>query len=242
MSESPLFSPLWYRVKDVKLQLANDVEITRHVYRDRPTWVLYRRTNGECHRVGGACFELIDRFDGHRTVGELWEQALYEREHDAPTQDEWMGVLADLHAAELLVVDRQICAEQLFERRDKRRSREHREKHMNPLYLRFSLFDPNKLLDRLLPVARLLFSRAAATLWCCLMFSSALALIGHSHELVAKLASSTFPSPFIIALFFITYPFLKLVHELAHALAVKHFGGRCMTVVSLLWCWFLCRS
>ena len=225
MSEDSLFSAHWHRVHGVRPRLAGDVDVTRHLYRGRLSWVLQRRSTSTSHRLDTGAFELVDRLDGQRTVGEIWEQALHERDREAPTQDEWIALLAELQAAELLVVDQRVVSERLFERREKRRDRERRERRLNPLYLRFSLYDPDALLTRLAPLARGLFSRAALLAWLALLLVALVALVGEGDRLAAALADPAFPSSRTALLFALLYPPLKLLHELAHGLAVKRSGG-----------------
>lgn len=225
MSTDSLFSDHWHRVRDVCPRLADDVVVTPHVYRGRACQVLQRQATNACHRLDPASFELIERLDGRISVGALWEQALVERDEQAPTQDAWMHLLAGLHAAELLVVDRRIATEQLFERRETRRARTRREQRTNPLYLRFALHDPDAWLERLIRVAHGVFSRTAAVAWLGLMSLAALVLVVNGDELAEALRDPSLLSPRSLLLFALVYPPLKLLHELGHALAVKRGGG-----------------
>lgn len=225
MSDAPLFSPDWHRVRDVRARLAGDVEVARHVYRGRVSWVLQRRTTGSVHRLDAAAFALVDRLDGHRSVGEIWERAIAEHDHEAPTQDEWTDLLSALQVAELLEVDGRVSTGSLLERRENRRRRERRERRLNPLYLRFALFDPDALLTRLAPLSRWLFSRSACYGWLALLLTSAFVLLLDGARLAQAVAEPSFPSPRTALLFVLLYPPLKLLHELAHGLAVKRCGG-----------------
>ena len=225
MSGEALFSAHWHRVHDVVPRLAADVVATRHVNRGRVSWVLKRRSGGDPVRLDAISFALIERLDGKRCVGKVWEAALLEHDHDAPSQDEWITLLADLHAAELLVVEQRDAAQPVFERRERRRKRERRERHLNPLYLRFTLYDPDRLLTRLAPWARRVFSRPVWIAWCALLGAGALALLVGWPSLVDRLDDPLFPAPRTVALVVLAYPLLKLAHELAHGLAVKRFGG-----------------
>lgn len=225
VSAETLFSTHWHRVREVRPRLADDVVVSRHVYRDRPCWVLQRRATSSFHRLDAASFELVDRLDGQLTVEAIWEQALVGRDKAAPTQDQWIALLAELQAAKLLIIEGRVSAEHLFERREDRRLRERRERRLNPLYLRFALYDPDAWLTRLDPVARALFSRTACVLWLVLMIGGSLSLALGGASLFDTLTSTDFPSSRITLLMLIVYPLLKLVHELGHALAVKRCGG-----------------
>lgn len=225
MSSNALFSAHWHRVRSVRPSLASDVVATRHVYRGRSCWVLQRRATNDFHRVDIGAFALVDQLDGQRTVEQIWEQALIDHDESAPTQDEWLALLAELQSAELLVVDQRVSAEKLFERREQRRSREHRERRLNPLYLRFALHDPDSWLTRLIPLSRVLFSRVALLLWLALIAAGVSALVLSGDALLTTLSTEGFPSPRLAMLMIILYPPLKLLHEMAHALAIKRGGG-----------------
>jgi len=225
MSTEPLFSAHWHHVKGVCPRLADDVKISRHVYRKRVSWVLYRHATSTSHRLDTQSFELIDRLDGKISVGELWEQALQQLDLAAPTQDTWMHLLADLHAADLLVVDSRIPVETLFERRQTWRTRDQRQRYLNPLYLRYALFDPDDQLNRLQTFACALFSRVALMLWVALIAISVLVLFTNSERLFTDAANAARLSPYMATLFILVYPPLKFLHEMGHALAIKRCGG-----------------
>ena len=225
MSGDPLFSEHWYRVKDLKPRLASDVTVQRHVYRDVPSYVLHRKSTGAFHRVDTLTFELVGVLDGTVSVNDAWERAIEAQGSQAPSQTDLIGLLAQLHEAELLTVNRKLNAEQLFNRGDSSDRRDARQRYLNPLYLRFALLDPDRMLSACLPLARLMFSRYALVALLGLVVFALIQLAPNWSTLKFEIARFDFFSPENAALFFITYPLLKLVHELAHGLAVKRQGG-----------------
>jgi len=225
MKHSSLFSAQWHRVRDVSPTIASDVEVTRHIYRGRVSYLLHRRSTTVSHRLDAISYELIDKLDGETTVGQLWEQAVAQRDQEAPTQDELIALFHELYAAELIVLNRRVAAERMYERRQKLRANQLRQKFLNPLYVRFALHDPDSWLDQLDGVTRWLFSRYSAILWLLLIGFAALGMITHSNALVAAIVSADVFSSRNAVMFMLIYPPMKLVHELAHALAVKRRGG-----------------
>ena len=225
MSENPLFSSQWHRVRDVCPRLAGDVTVSRHVYRGRTAYVLHRRATADCHRLDAVSFELVDRLDGEISVGTLWEKAIIERDLDAPTQDEWIGLLAALHASELIIVDRRVPEERLFDQRKRHQVSERRQRYLNPLYLRFALHDPERWLSSLTPLAEHLFSRNARLIWLILMAWALVTGILHAEQLWKDVTDTATLNSRSAILFFLLYPPIKLLHEFAHALAVKRAGG-----------------
>lgn len=225
LGRASLFSTQWHRVANVCPVLASDVVVARHVYRGRASYVLQRRAAGAVHHLDALSYALVDGLDGETSVSTLWERAVVEYDELAPTQDEWMELLSQLYKADLLVVDRRVPEERLFERRQDYRVRERKERYLNPLYLRFSLFDPDEWLDRWLPLGRLVFSREAAASLLFLLCLAVLTLFTHSDSLWRELTEWEPLSRESILLALALYPVLKVLHELAHALAVKRCGG-----------------
>ena len=225
MSEGSLFSAQWHRVSTVHPRLASDVIVSRHVYRGRTAYVLHRGATSACHRLDVASFELVDRLDGEISVGQLWERAVVERDENAPTQDEWIALLAELHAAELIEIDQRVAEEKLFDRRQKNRFADRRQRYLNPLYLRFALHDPDSWLTPLTPMAKRLFSRSAGIVWLLLMLLAAISVFSHADRLWDSITDTSILDSHNALLFLLIYPLLKLLHELGHALAIKRCGG-----------------
>ena len=225
MSDDPLFSEHWHRVKDTKPRLATDVVVQRQVYRGVLWYALHRSSTGAYHRVDRFAFELISHLDGLVSVGELWERAVESQGPQAPTQPEMIGLLAELNEAELLTVDRKLNAEQLFARAARQSRGDRRQRYLNPLYLRFSLFDPDVLLNAIFSRTGWLFTRPAMFAWLALVAIALMTVAPKWLELVREIVAFDFLSPAHAVTFFVAYPLLKLIHELAHGLVVKRYGG-----------------
>lgn len=225
MSADPLFSAHWHRVKNVRPKLAADVTIVRQTYRSKPYWVLHRRATNAYYRLDIASYELIDQLDGKRSIDDVWNHVLVARPKGAPGQDDFLGVLAALQTAELLTIDRRVSADSLFERREETRVRRRRQRWLNPLFIRFSLHDPDAFLTKLTPLANAVFSRVAFYLWAILMLAGLIALILSGASILETLSTPGYPSSYHVMLLLLVYPPLKLLHEFGHALAIKRGGG-----------------
>ena len=104
MSDS-IFSPSWYRVADLKPRLRQHAELHRHDYRGKVWFVLQDHAGGRSHRFTPAAYRLIGLMDGERTVQELWDNFIEQEGDEAPTQDEVIRLLGQLHAADVLICD-----------------------------------------------------------------------------------------------------------------------------------------
>ena len=93
-----LFSPSWYRVATLKPRLRSHVEIHRHSYRDAIWFVLQDHSSGRSHRLTPAAYAFLGLMDGKRSVQSLWDLCNEHSGIDAPTQDDVVRLLGQLHA------------------------------------------------------------------------------------------------------------------------------------------------
>jgi len=223
MSDS-LFSTSWYRVAGLKPRLRGHAEIHRHIYRGERWYVLQDHASGQFQRFNPAAYFLIGLMDGRRSVEEIWATAKERLGEDAPTQEEMINLLSQLHAADILQMDVPPDIRELSRRFEKKTQRKWKQKILNPLAMSFSLFDPEKLLIRLEPLARLVFSWPAAVLFLAVMATGVILAGLHWPELTQDVADRVL-APRNLVFMWLLFPFLKVFHELGHALAVKRFGG-----------------
>ena len=100
-----VFSPSWYRVADLRPTIRSHANIHRHHFRGDLWYVLQDRAAGKHHRFTPAAYYVIGLLDGKRSVDEIWQQAVNYLKDDAPTQDEVIGLLGQLHATDVLRCD-----------------------------------------------------------------------------------------------------------------------------------------
>src|ERR1700754_2248864 len=102
---APLLSSLWYRVAGLRPKLRSHARLHRHRYRERVWYLLQDPASGRINRFTPAARLVIALMDGQRTVAQLWESANRRLGENAPTQDEMIQLLGQLHAADLLQSD-----------------------------------------------------------------------------------------------------------------------------------------
>jgi len=228
-----LFSSRWYRVARLHARLRSHVRVSRHVYRGQVWYLLQDSSSGRHHRVDENAFHFIGRMDGQRTVDEIWHALLNFLKDNAPTQDDTIELLCQLSDSGLLQCEITPDVAELF-RRSLERGRKRRISSLNPLSFRVPLFDPDPLLSRLAPIARLLFVPAVAVIWVCVVLAGALAALS-DWEQIRSFAAVHMLTPHFLLLMWACYPVIKALHELGHGLAVKAWGGEVRELgVSLL--------
>lgn len=219
----PLVSGSWYRVAPLKPSLVAGLKIVRHEVRDQVWHILVEPGSGRQLRLNPAAYAFAGRCNGNATVESLWTLLLERKGDDAPTQDDILRLLAQLFRAGMVQFDAAPYLSLLFSRRTEEVQRKRRA-FINPLMVRMKLFDPTRLLDRLAPLSALLGRWSVFALWLLAVALAALAAAVNFPQLKAE-ALRVLSTPSSYALAWICYPVVKTLHEFAHAMAVRHFGG-----------------
>ncbi len=220
----PLFSDSWYRVAGLTPKLRTHTQINRHRYRGRIWYVLQDLSTDRVHRFSPAANLIIGLMDGRRTVQNIWESAATRLGDDVPTQDEMIQLLGQLHNADVLQSDVSPLTTELLERHDVQQRRTWQSSLMSPLSLRVPLFDPDRVLQRFLRPARLLFSWPGFVVWLAFVIPGVVLAATNADVLMESVLDRLFSAQGIILLWFL-FPVLKLLHEFGHAFAAKSFGG-----------------
>ncbi|MEW6664093.1 MAG: HlyD family efflux transporter periplasmic adaptor subunit [Thermodesulfobacteriota bacterium] len=219
-----LFSESWYRVADLKPRLRSHVQIHRHTYRGRDWYVIQDHASGRFHRFSQEGYHVIGLMDGRRTLAEIWHAACTHLGDDMPTQEEVIQLLSQLHRADLLQTDIPPDIADLHKRFTREKRTRLLGQLISPFAIRIPLFDPERFLSATQFLIRPLCGWTGLLLWCSAV-ASAIVLAGmHWEELTLNLADRVLAMENLILLW-LAYPVVKTLHELAHAYAVRHWGG-----------------
>jgi putative peptide zinc metalloprotease protein len=219
-----LFSPSWYRVAGLKPRIRAHAAIHRHAYRGEVWFVLQDQAAGRSHRFSPAAHHFIGLMDGNRTVQEIWNATTQKLGDAAPTQEEVIRLLGQLHAADALLCDVPPDAGEVFRRHERHARMEWRRRLWTPLALRFPLWDPDRFLDRTLPFVRPLFGWLGALLWLAVVGAGFVLMAAHWTDLTENVVDRVL-APQNLLLLWLVYPLVKALHELGHAYATKRWGG-----------------
>jgi putative peptide zinc metalloprotease protein len=220
----PLLSDSWYRVRALIPQLRAHAQVGRHQYRGETWYVLRDASSGRVHRFSPASHTVISLMNGSRTVEQIWERASEEIGDHAPTQDELIQLLAQLHASDVLLCDVPPDAAELFERSEKQASQRRTRRWLSPLAIQIPLLDPERFLERMLPYLKPLFGWAGALAYLAVVLPAPVLVALHWPELTNNFLDRLFTPDNLFVLWLI-FPVLKVLHEFGHGFAAKAFGG-----------------
>ncbi len=215
-----VYSAQWHRIARLKPRLAPQASVCRQHLRGETWYVLADDASHRSVRLNRAAYRAAARLDGTRSAQQLWD-LLQAIETDPPTQDELVELLARLREAGLVQFDRPADFAALLPHLDAVA----RPRGRNSLLAwRLPLGNPAPLLARLRPLQQVLFTTPAAWLWVAAVLVLVALALTHWGALWAH-GALWLATPRYALLAAALYVPIKLVHELAHALAVRRFGG-----------------
>lgn len=220
----PLYSASWYRVAMLKPRLRSHVQIHRHYYREQIWFVLQDLSCARYYRFTPSVNQVIGLMDGERTVHEIWDTVLSRLGDDAPTQDDVVKLLGQLHANDVLQCDTTPDSLEVFQRYQRKQRDVWKQRLMSPLSIRFPLLDPDRFLERWMPLVHPLFGWIGALGWLAIVATAAALAAVHWPELTDNAVNRAL-APYNLLLLCLVYPFIKVLHELGHAFATKVWGG-----------------
>lgn len=229
---SQMFSEHWYRVQNQKVALRSGVRTRRQVYRGEVWRVLYDPFSHQFFRLRPAAYEFVARLSPKRTVEEVWNECLEQMPDEAPGQGEVIQLLAQLYLANLLQLDLPPDAQQFFERYRKRKTKERMSYLSYIMFARFPLYDPDDLLNKLKPYAKMLFSTAGVLVWFAVVGLAVKTAIDNAGALMDQSQGVLAPSN--LFLLYVGLVFIKALHEFGHGMACKVYGGEVHTMGIML--------
>src|SRR6201986_8263 len=168
----PTFSESWYRVVGLKPRLRGTAQLSRQHYRGERWYVVRDAASNQFHRLSDAAYRFVGLLDGSRTVGEAWDLVGGQLEDDAPTQPEVIQILSQLYAANLVETDIPPDATVLLRRHKKQQQPKLQGRLMNVLFPRIPVWDPDRFLDRWMPIVRPMLSKFGAIVWLIVVISA----------------------------------------------------------------------
>jgi len=140
-----------------------------------------------------------------------------------------------LHGQGLLLSEATGQGNELRERGDRRRQSQRWQSLLTVLSFRLGSIDATRIVDRLHQRLRWLFTLPILVITLAVVAYAISILLGQGREVIARLPSLVeLAQPRYWLLWLASIVVVKILHELAHAVTCKNFGGRCHEIGLLL--------
>jgi putative peptide zinc metalloprotease protein len=227
------------RRKRLRIRLRPDIQIEPHLYEGRTYYVVKDPISLRYYRLKDNEHFLLQFLDGKHTLEEA--QKAYEKRFRPERLK-----LEDLeHFAQQLLQAGLACNEspragkQLFDRRKKRKRTEWMQTLTNILYIKIPVFDPDRLLTKMIRYCWFIFTLWFFALSVAFMLGAVLLVATHFETFRSKLPDyHEFFSFKTVVYLWCALGVVKVIHEFGHGLSCKTFGGEVHEMGAL----FLCFS
>ena len=209
-------------------KLRADLVITRQKQRDEVVFVVKDPESQQYYRYSEIEFQVMSLFDGHHTIEQVQQDyagIAPEAELDNETIKDFLSSLKQDGLIQRSAKEKNIIL--LEKQRTYRKQRLIRAKG-SLLYLRFPLFDPNKLLDKTIDFIRFFWTRWFFVV-SLLMILASYAIIAANWEQIfqslKEMYSFSQQSAGNIIRLWVVVIIVIAFHEFGHAYTCKNYGG-----------------
>lgn len=212
-----------------------DLTASRHHYQGQGYWVMKEPVGLQYFRFHDEEYFILNMLDGHVSLQQIkdgFEQRFAPQKITFGDLQQFIGML---HRSGLVISNSPGQGKSLRERGRTKKNKELLGKMSNVFAVRFRGIDPEKILNRLLPIAGWVFTVPALIFFACLLLSATLLLATQYQTVYAKLP--TFHQFFAADRWIIlaaTMAIVKVFHEFGHGLSCKKFGGECHEIGFML--------
>ena len=226
-----LLSEHWHAVRYLRPRLREGVQPLHRRLRGKPWVLLFDPLTQRFHRMSPPVWRVLQLLDGKRTLDEVWDEACAQVDPDgtgseatAISQHELVQLMSSLYGNDLLQTQVSPDAGEVFERHRKQERAKLKQSWLNPMSLKMPLLHPDPWFERHAGLARAMFSWTVLAIWLLLVAPAGILAWQHWDGLTENLSDRVLSASNVVLLWF-TYPVVKAVHEWAHGMAVKAFGG-----------------
>lgn len=224
---STIFSDSWFRVSGLRVALLSSVEVRAQTFRGQNWYILQDTYTQRYFRTSEQACKFILSLTRDKTVEDVWEDFVNHYPENAPSQEEVIQILSQLHLSNLLYSLQQLDNEAIVARYKKQKNKELLSKFASFLYVRVPLWNPDRLLDRIRPLVNLFTGWIAFGVWLAVLLLGLFTAFQHREALIDQ--SQGVLSVSNLPWLYVCLSVLKLFHEAGHAFVCKRYGGEVRT-------------
>ncbi|MBI3408450.1 MAG: efflux RND transporter periplasmic adaptor subunit [Planctomycetes bacterium] len=225
------------RRKHVRLRRRVDLGITPQRYEGRTYFVIKDPVSLRYYRFKEQEHFLLHMMDGKHTLDDTQKQFEQRFRPERLTLEDLEHFGQQLLTAGLVQNESPQAGQQLYDRRAKRKRTELLQTFTNILYIKIPIFDPEKILSKMLPYLRWMFTTWFLVLSVGIMLGAVLLVLTHFETFLSRLPSyQEFFSFKTVVYLWAALGVVKVIHEFGHGLSCKAFGGEVHEMGFLLLC------
>ncbi|MFH1747184.1 MAG: efflux RND transporter periplasmic adaptor subunit [Planctomycetota bacterium] len=210
------------RLRSVCVGTRGDLDVTRHVFRGEPAYVVRDPMTLQSHLLDPADYAIFVAINQDHQLGEIFDELVADQVLTPDQEEHFYQFVFRLHQLNFLSLpvsdEKRLYQRYVHQKRVRRK-----QKLVGFLFMQIPLINPDAFLQRTLPYARHVFSRWFFALWLGLIATAGFVIVSNFHELLQPIQGVLLPQN--LAMMWITLVVLKLFHEFGHAYACKHFDG-----------------
>ncbi len=229
------------RRKLVRLRVRPDLNITPQKYEGKTHYVVKDPVGLKYYRFNEQEYFVVQHFDGKHTMEET--QKAFEREFRPHrlTLEDLESFSQQLLTAGLVQHETAQAGKQLFEKRRKQRRTQKIATLTNILYIKLPVFDPDRLLNRMIKYLWWIFTPWFLIASVGLMLSAVILVLTHFKTFYDNLPEyQEFFRWNTLLYLWIALGVVKVIHEFGHGLSCRAFGGECHEMGALFLCFSPC--
>ena len=214
------------RRKRVRIRLRPDLGFVEQRYEGRVFHVVKDPVSMRYYRFKEHERYLLGYMDGKHTLEEAQKAFELRFRPERLTLEDLEAFTAQLLQAGLAQNETPNAGKGLFDRYKKRQRRRFLQYFLNILYIKIPLYDPDKLLNLMLPHLRWIFTKTFGVISVLFMLSALLLVLSNWNSFVSKLpAYHEFFTLKTVFYLWIALGSVKIIHEFGHGLSCKAFRG-----------------
>lgn len=212
--------------RKIKIRMRPDLVIKRQTFGGQTYFIVKDPVALRYYRFREEELFLLKRFDGQNNLDDIrhdFVEHFRPQRISVPELEKFAGQLLQ---AGIATADTPQIGQRLYERYKEKRLQKVKQFFLNILYIKVPIFDPERLLDRMLPATSFFFSIPFFLCAIALGLSSLLLVLVNWNTFVSKLPSyQEFFTWRNLLYFWVTLGAVKVIHEFGHGLSCKKFGG-----------------
>ena len=221
----PAIDDDWQKLGQLRPRLRSHTAWQRMPFRGIDWYLLHDRASGRHYHFSQSAYRLLRLLDGETSLEQALAQLAAPAQPDRAMRREALNLLLRLRSADLLWQAEGSDSERLYRQWRQQSGKGRLAQLTRPLAVRLPLFDPDRLLQRTLPLVRPLFHWSALLLWLAVVTLAGVLALQQGEALLLH-GESRLLDPANLLLLWFSYPLVKGLHELGHAYAIRHWGGK----------------